>query len=125
MQLVGGPLDGLLLGVTGWTEAEIAEGAALVTELGRFGAGGRALYEPEQGGDRSRFHWSSDTPCPDTEGRRCAGGVWGPGPGGVRAPRLYARRGSLAYFTRYNERHRAGDTRRGPCRLRPARTHRI
>lgn len=59
--LVGGPLDGLLLDVTGWTPDQIAGGAALSTELGRFGAGGRALYDPRPG-DPSRFDWSGDSP---------------------------------------------------------------
>jgi hypothetical protein len=43
-QLTGGPLDGLLLDVTGWTTDEIATGAALPTGLGRF-PGGRTLYD--------------------------------------------------------------------------------
>ncbi|MGW2286968.1 hypothetical protein [Streptomyces phaeochromogenes] len=59
--LVGGPLDGLLLDVTGWTPDQVAVGAALSTELGRFGAGGRALYDPRPG-DPSRFDWSGDSP---------------------------------------------------------------
>ncbi|MEU3330035.1 hypothetical protein ABZ709_31615 [Streptomyces albus] len=45
-ELVGGPLDGLLLDVTGQDEAELAGGAALITEIGQFGPGGRALYGP-------------------------------------------------------------------------------
>ncbi|MFV2118243.1 hypothetical protein ACE14D_07255 [Streptomyces sp. Act-28] len=60
VELVGGPLDGLLLDVTGWSADEIAAGAALRTELGRFGAGGRAVYDPRPG-DRRRFDWSGDT----------------------------------------------------------------
>lgn len=36
-QLVGGPLDGLLLDITGWTPEETGTGVALETELGRFG----------------------------------------------------------------------------------------
>jgi hypothetical protein len=61
VELVGGPLDGLLLGVTSWTQEQLREGAALVTEIGRYGPGGRALYDPHPG-DLSRFHWSGDTP---------------------------------------------------------------
>ncbi|THA44123.1 hypothetical protein E6R62_37265 [Streptomyces sp. A1136] len=60
-ELVGGPLDGLLLDVTGWTADKIQTGAALVTELGQFGAGGRALYNPRPG-ERNRWYWSGDTP---------------------------------------------------------------
>lgn len=59
-ELVGGPLDGLLLDITGRTRAERAEGAALETELGKFG-GGRALYAPRPG-DPNRWDWSGDTP---------------------------------------------------------------
>lgn len=33
-ELVGGPLDGLLLDITGWTADEIQTGVALMTELG-------------------------------------------------------------------------------------------
>ncbi|MER6133966.1 hypothetical protein [Streptomyces sp. NPDC001815] len=59
--LVGGPLDGLLLDVTDWTPDRITAGAVLSTELGRFGAGGHALYDPRPG-DPTRFDWSGDSP---------------------------------------------------------------
>ena len=61
VDLVAGPLDGLLLDVTGWTVAELGEGAALITEIGRYGAGGRALYGPRPG-DPRRWDWQGDTP---------------------------------------------------------------
>ncbi|GAA5051602.1 hypothetical protein [Streptomyces similanensis] len=61
VELVGGPLDGLLLDVTGWTRAETDAGVALPTELGRYGAGGRATYGPRPG-DPRRFDWNGDTP---------------------------------------------------------------
>ncbi|MFC8142806.1 hypothetical protein ACFUKV_13800 [Streptomyces paradoxus] len=67
-ELVGGPLDGLLLDITGWRAEEVDNGAALPTELGRF-PGGRSLYEPVHGGPRApgpgvrcRFYHSGDTP---------------------------------------------------------------
>ncbi|MFE9687700.1 hypothetical protein [Streptomyces sp. NPDC006285] len=60
VELVGGPLDGLLLNVTGWTPEQIAAGAALPTELAQF-PGGRALYDPRPG-DRTRFYWTGDSP---------------------------------------------------------------
>ncbi|GGZ08965.1 hypothetical protein GCM10010300_61030 [Streptomyces olivaceoviridis] len=60
-ELVGGPLDGLLLDITGWTHDEVGTGVALATELGRFGAGGRAMYDPRPG-DPTRFDWAGDTP---------------------------------------------------------------
>ncbi|MEU2793964.1 hypothetical protein [Streptomyces sp. NPDC007100] len=60
-ELVGGPLDGLLLDITGWTPQEIATGTALMTEIGQFGAGGRALYGPRPG-DAGRWDWCGDVP---------------------------------------------------------------
>ncbi len=60
-ELVGGSLDGLPLDITGWTPQDIASGAALMTELGQFGAGGRALYEPRPG-DAGRWDWCGDVP---------------------------------------------------------------
>lgn len=61
-ELVGGPLDGLLLDITGWTRGERETGVALPTELGHFGAGGRAMYDPRPGDRRHRWDWSGDTP---------------------------------------------------------------
>ncbi|MGW7529243.1 hypothetical protein [Streptomyces sp. NPDC054783] len=60
-ELVGGPLDGLLLDITSWTRDEIRTGAALPTELGQFGVGGRAVYAPRPG-DPRRFDWDGDVP---------------------------------------------------------------
>ncbi|MEU6540933.1 hypothetical protein [Streptomyces sp. NPDC047000] len=59
--LVGGPLDSLLLDITGWRRDEAGIGVALATELGQFGPGGRALYDPRPG-DPARFDWTGDTP---------------------------------------------------------------
>ena len=59
-ELVGGPLDGLLLDVTGWSAEELAGGAALLTELGAYGAGGRAHYGPRPA-DPERWEWEGDT----------------------------------------------------------------
>ncbi|MFH8931016.1 hypothetical protein [Streptomyces pristinaespiralis] len=61
VELVGGPLDGLLLDVTGWTPRQLHEGAVLATELGRYGAGGRSLYGPRNGAPRL-FDWEDDSP---------------------------------------------------------------
>ncbi|MER6346084.1 hypothetical protein ACWC10_22595 [Streptomyces sp. NPDC001595] len=61
VELVGGPLDGLLLDVTDWTRDDIDTGVALPTELGQFGAGGRTVYNPRPG-DPRRFDWSGDVP---------------------------------------------------------------
>ncbi|NWF25553.1 hypothetical protein HW130_04625 [Streptomyces sp. PKU-EA00015] len=61
VDLVGGPLDGLFLDVTGWTAERLRQGAALTTELGRYGPGGRALYGPRPG-DPQRFDWEGDSP---------------------------------------------------------------
>ncbi|MFE2015659.1 hypothetical protein [Streptomyces sp. NPDC059491] len=61
-ELVGGPLDGLLVDVTGWDDADVAEGAALITEASSWGPGGRALYEPAPGGAPAYWVWAGDTP---------------------------------------------------------------
>lgn len=60
-ELVGGPLDGLLLDVTGWTPEELRDGAALPTEIGRHGPGGRSLYGPRPAGGQ-RWDWQGDIP---------------------------------------------------------------
>ncbi len=59
-ELVAGPLDGLLLDVTGWSAEELADGAALLTELGAHGAGGRAHYGP-RAADAARWDWEGDS----------------------------------------------------------------
>ncbi|MFE5118354.1 hypothetical protein [Streptomyces sp. NPDC056669] len=66
--LIGGPLDGLLLDITGRRPEEVDGGAALVTELGQF-PGGRSLYDPRPGEPRTpgpgvscRFYYCGDTP---------------------------------------------------------------
>jgi hypothetical protein len=61
VELTGGPLDGLLLDVTGWSAAERADGAALLTEIGSYGAGGRAWYGPRAAGP-GLWGWEGDTP---------------------------------------------------------------
>ncbi|MCX4417630.1 hypothetical protein AB0K64_14580 [Streptomyces sp. NPDC053741] len=61
VELVAGPLDGLLLDVTGWPGERLASGAALGTELGKFGAGGSAVYGPVEG-DPKRWAWEADSP---------------------------------------------------------------
>ncbi|MEW1552020.1 hypothetical protein [Streptomyces tsukubensis] len=67
--LVGGPLNGLLVDIIGWRPEEIQDGAALMTELGRW-PGGWALYDPlpddprppDGPGAVCRFHYSGDAP---------------------------------------------------------------
>ncbi|MFE5394228.1 hypothetical protein ACFQ9U_06635 [Streptomyces sp. NPDC056568] len=61
VQLVGGPLDGLLLDVTDLTEGERARGVVLATEIGRYGPGGRSAYGPRRR-DRGRYDWRGDVP---------------------------------------------------------------
>jgi hypothetical protein len=61
VELVGGALDGLLLDVTGWTGQDLEAGAALVTEVGRYGPGGRVVYVPREG-DPQRWDWLADIP---------------------------------------------------------------
>ncbi|MFC8583721.1 hypothetical protein ACFUGD_04005 [Streptomyces sp. NPDC057217] len=65
-ELVGGPLDGLLLDIHGWRAEEVDDGVALITELGRW-PGGRALYDPHPGeacktgpGVACRFYYTGD-----------------------------------------------------------------
>jgi hypothetical protein len=58
--LVGGPLDGQRLDVTGWSEQELLEGAALIALLGADGPGGRSHYEGRSG-DPGRLHWVGDS----------------------------------------------------------------
>ncbi|PTH90323.1 hypothetical protein C9J60_05025 [Streptomyces sp. A244] len=62
-ELVGGPLDGLLLGITGWTLDEVDTSVVLSTELGQFGASGRARYGPRPG-DPGCLDWTAATPQP-------------------------------------------------------------
>ena len=45
-ELIGGPLDGQLMEVTGWMDEAIATGAYLVTPHSTYGPGGRASYGP-------------------------------------------------------------------------------
>ncbi|MEU8852683.1 hypothetical protein AB0C70_42175 [Streptomyces sp. NPDC048564] len=60
-ELVGGPLDGLLLDITGWRPEETGDGVSLLTELGQFGPAGWALYDPRPG-DPARWDWGGDSP---------------------------------------------------------------
>ncbi|MET7597634.1 hypothetical protein ACWERY_19150 [Streptomyces sp. NPDC004082] len=61
VELIGGPLDGLLLDVTDRPGHRQGEDVALPTEIGRYGPGGRALYGPRPGDER-RYDWHGDTP---------------------------------------------------------------
>ncbi|WP_097977627.1 hypothetical protein [Streptomyces sp. gb14] len=58
VQLVGGPLDGQLLDVTGFTPDERAEDALLISPHSAYGPGGRSDYSPD---GESRWHWNGDT----------------------------------------------------------------
>ncbi|MFD5787088.1 hypothetical protein ACFWH1_10795 [Streptomyces sp. NPDC127037] len=61
-ELVGGPLDGQLLDVTGWSEDMLTTGAYLIAPLSAYGAGGRASYEPAPGAPDGSFFWEGDAP---------------------------------------------------------------
>ncbi|MEV7835382.1 hypothetical protein AB0P12_32880 [Streptomyces subrutilus] len=61
-ELRGGPLDGELLDVTGWSVEERSGGAFLITDRGRYGAGGRAAYTPAEDDPEGPFLWEGDTP---------------------------------------------------------------
>lgn len=60
-ELVGGPLDGELFDITDWGREQIDEGVALITEVGSYGPGGRALYGPRPR-DPGRGDWQGDLP---------------------------------------------------------------
>ncbi|MFD8522664.1 hypothetical protein ACFV2D_22020 [Streptomyces capillispiralis] len=61
VELAGGPLDGLLLDITGRSGTELREGVGLRTEIGRYGAGGRAVYVP-RGDGVPVYDWRGDVP---------------------------------------------------------------
>jgi hypothetical protein len=61
VELVGGPLDGLLLDVTDRPDEQRRAAVPLSTEIGRYGPGGHALYGPRPGAPR-RYDWQGDTP---------------------------------------------------------------
>jgi hypothetical protein len=61
VELIGGPLDGLLLDITDRPESELRDGVALPTEIGRYGGGGAAVYRPRSTGGRL-FDWQGDVP---------------------------------------------------------------
>ncbi|MFJ3176612.1 hypothetical protein ACIPJK_38535 [Streptomyces roseus] len=71
-ELVGGPLDGMLLDVTGWEPEEVVDGVVLMSEQGAFGPG-RSDYEPADtdpgAGGVGRFVWRGDVPWPWAEDR--------------------------------------------------------
>lgn len=58
--LKGGPLDGQRIDVTDWSEQQLVNSAALITELGTYGPSGRAHYEGQHG-DPVRLHWVGDS----------------------------------------------------------------
>ncbi|WP_030592966.1 hypothetical protein [Streptomyces anulatus] len=61
-ELTGGPLDGQLLDVSGWTEEEITTGAYLITPHSAFGPGGRASYAPTFSRPGGPWVWEGDVP---------------------------------------------------------------
>ncbi|MFD5935516.1 hypothetical protein [Streptomyces sp. NPDC060333] len=61
-ELLGGPLDGQVLDVTGWTAEEVASGALLITPLGVYGPGGRAAYVPVGQAPAGPWVWAGDAP---------------------------------------------------------------
>ncbi|MFJ3505384.1 hypothetical protein [Streptomyces sp. NPDC090135] len=67
-ELVGDPLDGLLVDIYEWRTAEVDDGVVLITELGRW-PDGRALYDPRPGdlrepgpGVACHFYYTGDMP---------------------------------------------------------------
>ncbi|MEU3986668.1 hypothetical protein AB0F77_42545 [Streptomyces sp. NPDC026672] len=60
-ELVGGPLDGLLLDITDRPAGTLGGPVSLPTELGRHGPGGRTLYTPRRPAGR-HYDWHGDIP---------------------------------------------------------------
>ncbi|MFD7868116.1 hypothetical protein [Streptomyces sp. NPDC059783] len=61
-ELSGGPLDGLLVDVTGWTEDQITTGALLISPASAYGPGGRSSYGPTFSRPGGPWVWEGDTP---------------------------------------------------------------
>ncbi|MFD6658553.1 hypothetical protein ACFWEB_25820 [Streptomyces parvus] len=60
-ELVGGPLDGQLLDVTGWSAQQLLGGALRICESGMYGPGGRSDYAGRPG-VAGRLYWQGDMP---------------------------------------------------------------
>ncbi|MFE0878260.1 hypothetical protein ACFW4X_25920 [Streptomyces smyrnaeus] len=60
-ELVGGLLDGLCSTPPDAVTKSWPTGAALITEIGQFGPGGRALYRPRPTNSQ-KWNWEGDTP---------------------------------------------------------------
>ncbi|MFF9794850.1 hypothetical protein [Streptomyces bacillaris] len=59
-ELTGGPLDGHLIEVTGWTDEEIATRAYLITPYNTYGPGGRTSYAPTFSRPAGPWVWEGD-----------------------------------------------------------------
>ncbi|MEU5970515.1 hypothetical protein [Streptomyces globisporus] len=60
VQLVGGPLDGQLLDVTGFGPDDRTEGVLLISAQSAYGPGGRSDYVPDDE-ETGRWRWNGDT----------------------------------------------------------------
>ncbi|MFI1203570.1 hypothetical protein ACH4VR_29760 [Streptomyces sp. NPDC020883] len=60
-ELIGGPLDGRLVDVTGWSPMDVAEGSCLITKASAW-PGGRACYAPRGGDPEAPWVWQGDIP---------------------------------------------------------------
>ncbi|MFE3476544.1 hypothetical protein [Streptomyces sp. B27] len=61
-ELTGGPLEGQLIEVTGWTDEQITTGAYLITPHPAYGPGGRASYAPTISRPDGPSVWEGDVP---------------------------------------------------------------
>ncbi|PVC80856.1 hypothetical protein DBP19_35040 [Streptomyces sp. CS090A] len=61
-ELTGGPLDGQLIEVTGWTDEQITAGAYLITPHTAYGPGGRSSYAPTISRPDGPWVWEGDVP---------------------------------------------------------------
>ncbi|MFJ8982431.1 hypothetical protein [Streptomyces sp. NPDC102282] len=61
-ELVGGPLDGQLIEVTGWTDEEITTGVHLIAPHTAYEPGGRSSYAPTFSRPDGPWVWEGDMP---------------------------------------------------------------
>lgn len=61
-ELTGGPLDGQLIEVTGWTDEQITGGAYLITPHSTYGPGGRSSYAPTISNPDGSWVWEGQVP---------------------------------------------------------------
>ncbi|WP_097968469.1 hypothetical protein OG333_37315 (plasmid) [Streptomyces anulatus] len=61
-ELIGGPLDGQLIEITGWTGKQITTGAYMITPHSAYRPGGRASYAPTISHPDGPWVWEGNVP---------------------------------------------------------------